>query len=346
MSDFKVLLVADSTQFALTDVYYGYFYALQKLNIPFETFPWHHMRELIVDRHCYHIMHSTALIKEKGFTHVFFIGGLNIPDFIFNNLYHLKSVVISTEDPHSSTPLLRRLDKIDYYFTNEMSIANSNKWPNVYYCPTAGSTHECGKIPLEYVEDRYKSDVLFLGAIYPNRQKILEDIVPFIEENKINFKICGHTQYLSKKSILHKYVFDSRTIPHNETVKYYNGAKIVLNMFRDITWNPKTVTKRNPHNKNKFPAESLNPRAYEVPLCQAFMLLEDTRPEARMVYTDKEVGFFSDSTSLVKQLNYFLFKKGKELRDQMAFDAYRKAAENHTYVHRLLKIKSILDTSH
>jgi len=345
MSNIKVLLVADSTQFALTDVYYGYYHALKKLEIPFEAFPWHHMRELIVDRHCYHIMHSTALIKEKGFTHVLFIGGLNIPDFIFNNLYHVKSIVISTEDPHSSSPMLSKINNIDYYFTNEMSIANSKKWPNVYYCPTAGSTHECGKIPIEYLEDKYKSDILFLGAIYPNRRKILEDLIPFIEKKGINFKICGHTQYLSKKSPLSKYIFDARTIPHQETVKYYNGAKIVINMFRDITWNPKTYNKKNPYNKFKFPAESLNPRAYEVPLCQSFMLLEDTRPEARMVYTDLEVGFFSDSHSLIKQLDYFLFGPGVKLRDTMAFNAYKKAAENHTYVHRLLSIKKVIDTT-
>ena len=33
----KILLVADSTHFALTDVYYGYLNALQKLNINKES---------------------------------------------------------------------------------------------------------------------------------------------------------------------------------------------------------------------------------------------------------------------------------------------------------------------
>lgn len=341
--DVKVLLIADSTHFALTDIYYGYMYALEKLKIKFESFPWHHLRELLLDKHCYSIMHSTALIKENGFTHVFFIGGLNIPDFILNNLYHLKSVVIATEDPHSSSPMLNRLDKINYYFTNERSIANSGRYDNVYYCPTAGSTHECGKIPREYIEEKYQSDVLFLGALYPNRVKLMESIIPLVEKYNLNFKICGHTHYMKKKSPLWKYVFESGTIPHNETVKYYNGAKTILNMYRDIGWNPRTVTKRNPYNRKKFPAESLNPRAYEVPLCQSFMVIEDIRPESRDIFNEDEVAFFSDEKSLQKRLRYYLVGRGKSKREQMAFKAYRKVAENHTYIHRLQTIMKVIE---
>lgn len=341
----KILLVSDSTHFALTDVFHGYEYALNQLKIPYEPFPYHNLREILSDKRCYNIMHSTALIKEDGYTHIMFIGGLNIPDYIFNNLYHLKSIVVATEDPHSFDPNKLRLEKIDYYFSNERTIGLSDKFKNTYYCPTAGNINECGKIPLDYIEDRYKSDILFLGAIYPNRRRCLEAIIPFVEKYNINFKICGHTHYLPKNSPLTKYIFDSRTIPHEETIKYYNGAKINLNMYRDIDWNPRFKGKKNPYNKSKFVAESLNPRAYEVPLCQAFLLLEDTRPEAREIFSDSEVGFFHDEKSLISQLKYYLFGKGKEHREKMAFNSYQKVAENHTYIHRMNFIKEILEKS-
>jgi spore maturation protein CgeB len=338
----KFLLVADATHFSLTDIYYGYKYALDKLKIPYFAFPWHHVREMIKDKYCYADIHSTAITKENGFTHVMFIGGLNIPEFILNNLYHVKSVVVATEDPHSFDPLKNRLNSIDYYFTNERTIANSGKYPNVYYCPTAGSTHECGKIPANLLEEKYRSDILFLGAIYPNRVKTMESIIPLVKEHNLNFKICGHTHYLPKRSPLKEFVFESGTIPHSDTIKYYNGAKVVLNMYRDIGWNPKTTTKKNPYNKSKFSAESLNPRAYEAPLCQSFMVLEDDRPEAREVYTEDEVAFFSDGPTLIKQLEYYLLGEGVEKRDRMAFNAYKKAAEAHTYVHRMITIKEVL----
>jgi len=339
----KIYLVSDPTKFALTDMFSGYTHAFSKLGIPHETFPYHYMRDVISDKTCYSIIHSTALTKSKEFTHIMFIGGLNIPNYIFESVYHLKSVVISSEDPHSFDPNKDRLGLVDYYFSNERSVGTCPRFKNAYYCPTAGSDVECGKIPREVIEEKYQSDILFLGAMYPNRRKLLEAIIPLVKKHKLTLKICGHVQYLPKNSHLWEYVTDARTIPHNETVRYYNGAKVVLNMLRDINWNPRTSTKKNPLNSSKFDAQSLNPRAYEVPLCQAFMLQEDTRAEAREIFTDKQVGFFSDESSLVERLHYYLIGPGKSRRDEMAFQAYKHVAANHTYINRLLYIKGILE---
>lgn len=339
----KILIVSDATNFALTDVYNGYIHALEQLKIPHESHPYHHFRGICSDATCFHRIHSLVLTKDKGFTHIMFIGGLNVPDYIFDSLYHIKSIVVATEDPHSFDPMKSKMGKIDYYFSNERSIGESKKFKNSYYCPTAGDTQECGRIPREFLDEKYKSDILFLGAIYPNRRKLLESIIPFVEEKKLSFKVCGHVHYMPKSSPLWKYVFDARTIPHNETVKYYNGAKIALNMLRDTTWNPRTKSGKNPYNRGKFLAESLNPRAYEVPLCQTFMLLEDTRVEAREVFTDKEVGFFSDEKSLIENLEFFMLGAGKSKVTNMIVKAYNKVSSNHTYLHRMLYIKGILE---
>jgi len=286
---------------------------------------------------------ANALMKFKKNTHIMFIGGLNVPEFLLESLYHLKTIVVATEDPHSFDPNKnRRLPLIDYYFTNERSIGLSGKYKNVYYCATAGNPHECAKMPLEMIDKKYHSDILFLGAMYPNRKRLLESILPLVQKHNLNFKICGHIkQYLPKSSPLWDYVFDARTIPHHETVQYYNGAKVVLNILRDIKWNPRTKSGKNPYNRSKFPAESLNPRAYEVPLCQAFMLLEDSRSEATDIFTKKEVGFFSDEHTLINKLRYYLIGPGRLKRENMTFSAYKKVAEQHTYNHRL---KFILDT--
>lgn len=339
----KLLIVSDATSFALTDVYNGYIHALQQLKISYESHPYHHFRGICSDATCFHRIHSIALSKHKEFTHIMFIGGLNVPDYIFDSLYHVKSIVIATEDPHTFDPLKKKLDKIDYYFSNERVIGNNKKYKNTYYCPTAGDPNECGRIPTEHLDEKYKSDILFLGAIYPNRRKLLESIIPFVEKYKLNFKVCGHVHYLPKKSPLWKYVFDTRTIPHQETIRYYNGAKIVLNILRDTTWNPRTKSGKNPYNRSKFNAESLNPRAYEVPLCQSFMLLEDIRAEAREIFTENEVGFFNDEESLRKKLKHFLIGAGKNKKEDKAFEAYKKISDFHTYLHRMLYIKSILE---
>lgn len=342
-SKLKILLASDTTNFALTDVFHGYQNAMKGMGIEFETFPYHKFKELFSETISCHVMHSTALIKSKGCTHIMFIGGLNIPGWMFESMYHLKTVVVSTEDPHTFDPLKDRLDKIDYYFSNERSIGNSPRYKNTYYCPTAGCTTECGKWPRERLEEQYHSDLLFLGAVYPNRVKYLESLLPLVEKHKLVFKICGHPGYMRKNSPLWRYVYDARTIPHGETVKYYNGARAVINIMRDVKWSAKDNTHRNAFNSGKFPPESLNPRAYEVPLCQAFLLQDDTRPEAREIFTKNEVGFFHDEASLVHAARYYLVGKGKGKREQMAYNAYRKVAEAHTYSHRMLQIKRVLE---
>lgn len=338
----KVLLVADTANFALTDVYYGYQRAFKSINLDFEGFPFHKFREILSEKICYHIAHSTALISSNNFTHIIFIGGLNIPSFIYKNLYTVKTVIVATEDPHTSKPLLDNLDSIDYYFSNEKVIGNNKNLEKTYYCPTAGCPFECGKLPDSKITDRYRSDILFLGAVYPNRVKMLEGLIPLVEKHKLSFKVCGHVMYMPKKSPLWKYIYDARTIPHEETINYYNGAKAVINIHRDPRWNARDNTFKNPY-KIPSKAESLNPRAYEVPLCQSFMLLDDSRAEAREIFTEKEVGFFNDGPSLIKAAEYFLVGKGKAKREEMAFRAYKKVSENHTYTHRALFIKDILE---
>jgi len=339
--DLNILLVSDFAKFALTDVFNGYLNALKALKIKHEIYPMHTIREFYSNDKCISLMHSNAVRRDKNFTHVIFIGGLNIPRYVLESLYHVKSIIISTEDPHTCSPLIDNIETIDYYFSNERSIGLSNKYPNTYYCPTAGDAKYCGKIPESQIEDEYKSDVLFLGAMYPNRVKILEKALPFIEGNNINLKLCGHMMYMPKKTPLWKYVYKSETIKHEETVKYYNGAKVVLNIFRDIKWNPRTNKNRNPHNKDNFKAESMNPRCYEVPLCQSLLMTDDSRSEVIDIFNKDEIVMFKDGDDLAKKLRYYLIGAGKAKIDSMKMKSFLKVSTQHTYTHRL---KTILDT--
>jgi len=141
------------------------------------------------------MIHSEALRKDLGYTHVMFIGGLNIPKFMLESLYDVKSIVVATEDPHTFDPLKDKLSLIDYYFSNEKSIGESD-YPNAYYCPTAADPNTCGSLPIDSLDGKFKSDILFLGAMYPNREKMLLDIVDRVEEFGWNLKILGHPGFM------------------------------------------------------------------------------------------------------------------------------------------------------
>jgi len=339
----KIYLVSDATGFAISDVYHGYANALKTLKIPHEEFPYHLFRHVFADEISYNVIHSTALIKSKGFTHAMYIGGMkNVPEFMLESLYHVKRVVVATEDPHSFDPNKHRLGLIDYYFSNERSIPASGRYKNVYYCPTGACNQECGITPREYVDERYHSDILFLGALYPNRQRVLEQIIPMVKKNGLSFKICGHVGYMKKSSPLREYIYDARTIPHAETVKYYNGARATINILRDTHWSPRSKSGKNPMNRSRFAPESLNPRAYESPMCGSLMFLEDTRPESRDIFTDDEVVFFSDGEQLSEKLESYLVSKDPSVAREMTLAAFRKVSMAHTYVHRLQSIMGVL----
>lgn len=340
----KVFIVSDAVDFAITDVYHGYSKALQDLKLPYEELPHHLIRYLLADNVVHRMIHSMALQRDKGFTHVMFIGGMNnVPDYVLESLYGaVKSIVVATEDPHSFDRNKHRLNMIDYYFTNERSIAESGRYKNVYYSPTAACTHACGIIPRENLDEEHRSDILFLGALYPNRRRLLEGIIPFVEKNRLNMKIRGHVGYMPKSSPLWKYATESRTIPHSETVSYYNGAQAVVNILRDVKWSPRTKSQRNPLNRSRFTPESLNPRAYEVPLCGALQILEDSRPEARDVFTDNEVVFFSDSDGLATGLERYLMGNQRSRVESMVKAAYDKVLGGHTYLHRMKGILKVL----
>lgn len=348
----KILLVSDIAQFALTDVYYGYLHAFQKLGVDVVGFPLHHFVNHHKENMCLSMVHSQALIKANQYTHVFFIGGLSIPPEFLESFPGIKVGVISTEDPHSFDPLRDRLSFMDYYFTNERSVVSSENNPKVHYCPTAADHTVCGSVPRAHLDSKYLCDILFLGAIYPNRRKFLEGIIPWVKENNLHLKIIGHPQYVPKESPIWNFVspenYDPRTgsiitIPHEETVKYYNGAKVSLNFFRDVTWSPARADQKNDLNKNNIVAESMNPRAYEVPLCGGFLMMEDTRKEAREFYKEDQVSFFTNVSSLKKQLKkYLLGENSEQLREAMTQRAFMRVTTHGTYMIRAKEILRII----
>lgn len=346
----KILIVSDTAHFALTDVYYGYVHAFEKLGVEYVAFPLHLYMQHHKEHICFSVIHSEALVKENGYTHVMFIGGLNIPRKIIQSFHGIvKTIVVATEDPHTFDPLKDSLDCIDYYFSNERSVTKLN-YKNTYYLPTAADSHSCGVLPKHTLDKKFLSDIVFLGALYPNRQKMLEGIIPFIKQNKLSLKILGHPQYVPKSSPIWEFVpkenYDSSgnivTVPHEDTVKYYCGAHLVLNFFRDVSWNP-IFTEGNPFNSEKLVAESLNPRAYEVPLCGSLMLMEDTRAEAREVFTDKEVAFFSNVRGIKAAITKYLLKDdSKKDYTAMVNAAFLKVTQKHTYINRAQDLLRII----
>ena len=336
----KLLLVSDSTNFSTYDVYLGYVDAFKRLGVDFVAFDLHEFNRHHLSTISLALLHSMALIKNNGITHVLFVGGCSIPKEVIESFWSVVRVgIIATDDPHSSGFTLRSIENLDWYFTNERALTGDK----IHYVPTAASVSHCGRIA--NVHERYKSDIIFVGSVYPNLVKFFEAVTPFCISHGINLKIVGHIDYVPADSIIRRWCVDSqsRTVPHDETLRWYSGAKAAINLHRDPTWHPET-DKENPYNLASAVPESLNPRAYELALCGCFQLLDDSRAEARDYFDCREVGFFSDPESFCRAVTMSIIDDDSHaLRKRMIERAAIKVQRTGTYDVRAKKIIDIIN---
>lgn len=140
------------------------------------------------------------------------------------------------------------------------------------------------------------SDVLFVGTAYPERAALLAGVpgvrlLGFGWEHGIG-------------------VPDTTGITDNaEVAAYYRSAAITLNLHRRIT------TMQDGTEIAPGTAQSLGPRAYEIPACGAFMLCDDDRPELRDVFGDTVPTFRAwDADDLTRQARFWLARPDERRR--------------------------------
>jgi spore maturation protein CgeB len=115
-----------------------------------------------------------------------------------------------------------------------------------------------------------------------------------------------------------------------ETAKYYNGAKIVINLHRT------TEAGKDNLNGINWQAESINPRTFEMAAC-ASLQLTDVRQELPEYYDiGSEIAVFRDANDLVKQLEHYLSRD--EERQWVAARGYRRTRRDHTFNNRIRRL--------
>lgn len=192
------------------------------------------------------------------------------------------------------------------------------------------------------VEDKYQSDLCFIGVPFPARVSFFDQAADFLAEHKV--KIIGGgsnignsadpwlwKKKLSRLDKLEKFIIDEVISPQ-EAAKYYNGAKINLNIHRA------TVDERFEHgNKNKVPAIGVSGRTFEIAGCSAFQLLDDQRTDLSNHFRiGEEVATFHDLADFQKKVAYYLDHEAE--RAQIAQAAGRRAYADHTYASRLTEL--------
>lgn len=169
------------------------------------------------------------------------------------------------------------------------------------------------------VSEEYQSDICFVGSALPIRIRTFDHLAPFLIKKK-TIIVGQWWERLKNYSKLKPYILN-QTVPPVEAAKYYNGAKIVLNIHRS-----KNDIKQNPL---QLPAYTPNNRTFDIAACRSFQLVTDRRDLKRYFELDKEIVAYRGLNDLKQKIEFYL--KHDSEREQIADMAYRRTMQEHTY---------------
>lgn len=326
----KILLISDVHHFSTKDVFDGYVAAFKQLGVDFEFVDMPQLCSFYNTEIAWGLALMKLLNQESGFTHGLFISGVVTPDWVLKSNYTKKIGIIGLDDPHAGEITLGKLPLLNYYFTNEKKMEDEKH--NVFYIPTATSTL-LPQVSKEELPDRFKQNISFIGTVYEHRIKQLEEVCRYCEEHNLTFKVVGPLLKTPKDSILRKYATDG-VLNNNETKLVYRGSDIVLNLDRNIHWNP-LEDDGNSTLKDVGEPYSMNPRAYEIAGCRTIQLFVNPRKEALDVFGDN---IYSCREENIKETLDKIYQTDKDVLLNKINTCFNTVIQNHTYVHRAVKL--------
>lgn len=250
---------------------------------------------------------------------VVFVHGLNVPPSIPVTLRRggYRTALLLTETPYQLDEEAPIAPCYDVVLTNERR--GPALLPGAHYLPHA--YHPALHTPEGPHAD--PADVFFCGTRYPERDALLSGV------DWTGIAVCDRTitAGMSPEDAL------SRILSNEDVAMHYRSARISLNHHRQT---------RRPGEAGAIPwgmAESLNPRAYEIPACGGFMV-SDIREELADVFGDC-VPVYQDAEGLERIIRYYLTHED----ERRALAARQRAAvQPHSWTARAGVLLDILTT--
>jgi spore maturation protein CgeB len=246
------------------------------------------------------MIHSYLNQLDRDYRAVVFINCNELPDWVLLNIpKHIKRMQYSVDDPWGGWMWKNRRTLYDLVLTNERVVAREHKdYPPVRYLPTAYDEHALPAT--RHSDQKYQSDVCFIGSLYPSRREILEKIMPLFGE-RIKFLGIGPAGETPVNAPI-RAVWIEKVLPHSEYIKYILNSKICLHLNRDSQWQCDGVTDMKSITKT---AESLCPRLYENAILGAFTITDSLRKEQSEIFKDS-MPQYKDADDLKTLILYYL----------------------------------------
>ncbi|MBW7457845.1 glycosyltransferase, partial [Paenibacillus sepulcri] len=131
-----------------------------------------------------------------------------------------------------------------------------------------------------------------------------------------------------------KHVIRMGWLPVEESIRYYNGAKIVINLHRT------TVSGSDNKNSLNLPGRSINPRTYEISACGTLQLTDLREDLPRYYNPGSEIETFANPEELHAKLAYYLTHEDQ--RREVALRGLRRTLVEHTFVSRIQQLAATL----
>lgn len=236
---------------------------------------------------------------------------------------HLPLFLWSTDDPYEIDTNLENKDSFDWIWTNDKASLPFYDSQNVEHLPLAAdkSTH-CLPFPSES-ECLY--DVSFVGVQFPNREKLIEGLKPYLEA--LDTTIVGPNWTVEARFIRRA------KIANQDAAKISNRSRVVLNLGRSFDLaNTRGITPSTP-----------GPRTFEVGGCSTVQLVTWEQPEIEEYYSSGKEFIFCDSLDEIEQ-QISRLSADRDRRKEIAESSFKKTLSSHLYDNRLQKIVSRMRT--
>ncbi|TQR44842.1 CgeB family protein [Paenibacillus popilliae] len=172
----------------------------------------------------------------------------------------------------------------------------------------------------------YESDICFIGTGYDNRLRMMQQMLKELDPG-LHVKLVGHfwdTVNWSGGCIPH---LRTKWVNFSETPRYYNGAKLVLNIHRS---EDDTLIDKN---KTGAPGYTINNRTFDIAACRRAQII-DYRPDLHMFYEPgEELLCFESPKECAELIHTYLYEDAK--RSSIASQGYERTRAEHTFAKRL-----------
>lgn len=275
---------------------------------------------------------NNGLIKRIGhFRPDIFLGnwgGAYYPETIaeIKRLFNVITINWLIDFPGESGALeaaIRAVPAYDYFFAQstdalEVHAEHGNKggmWLNAACDP---EIHKPQKLT-EKEKEKYKSDVCFVGSMYPERIELLETLMD------VDLGIWGPGwENLDSSSPLRRYIRGGSVTP-DTWVRIYNASKIVINYMGHYG-----------ENIDEDKVYQASPRVFETLACGRFQIVDAKRDVLTLFKSGKHLVCFKKMREVKELVKYYL--NHPQERKKIARNGHREVLEKHTYAHRIKEL--------